>query len=46
MDQPLADAERKIQCVRDAVLHHYPTADMGDVLRDIAQGRLGSADLP
>lgn len=37
--QPVTSAERKLQCVREATSHAYPTADIGDMLREIERGR-------
>jgi len=36
--QPHESAETKIQCVRAAVRHAFPTADIEDVLREIESG--------
>jgi hypothetical protein len=42
--QPVVEAERKIQCVRESASNSYPTADMDKMLRDIERGRLGTGD--
>ncbi len=36
--QPLENAETKIQCVRAAVRHIFPTADIEELLREIESG--------
>jgi hypothetical protein len=41
-EQPATDAERKLQCVREAATHAYPTAEIDEMLRDIERGRSGS----
>ena len=40
-EQPVTNAERKIQCVREAATHTYPTSDIGELLGDIERGRAG-----
>ena len=35
---PTVDAGKKIQVVREAVQHGYPTSDIQGMLRDIEQG--------
>ena len=41
-EQPVTNAERKLQCVREACTNNYPTADIGKMLHDIERGRSGS----
>ena len=41
-EQPVTNAERKLQCVREACTNNYPTANIGQVLQDIERGRSGS----
>lgn len=41
---PTSDAGRKIQAVREAASHHYPTADIDPMLRQIESGYSGSDD--
>lgn len=36
--QPASDAKRKLQVVRAAVKHEFPTADIDQMLREIEQG--------
>ena len=38
---PSADAGRKIQAVREAATHRYPTTDIDGMLREIEQGYAG-----
>ena len=40
-EYPSLEAGRKIQVVREAVTHRYPSADMDDLLRDIESGYAG-----
>jgi hypothetical protein len=37
-EYPATDAGRKVQAVREAASHSYPTADMDGMLREIEQG--------
>ena len=41
---PAADAGKKVQIVRDAARHSYPTGDMDGMLREIEQGYPGNGD--
>ena len=41
-EQPGAETEKKIRCVREAAACSYPSADIGEMLEDIRRGRLGS----
>lgn len=41
-EQPVTTAERKLQCVREAAAHAYPTAKIGGMLKEIERGRSGS----
>jgi len=43
-DSPAADAGRKLQVVRAAFRHDYPTADVQTMLAEIARG-YGGGDL-
>lgn len=43
-EYPVTSAERKIQCVREAAAHRYPTADVAEILRDIERGRSAPGD--
>ncbi len=36
--QPHADASKKLAVIREAVLHSYPTADIGQMLSEIERG--------
>ena len=36
--EPLAPAERKLQVVREAARHGYPTGDIGQILDEIERG--------
>jgi hypothetical protein len=38
--EPLGDMEKKLQIVRAAATHEFPTADIGTVLAEIEQGYL------
>ena len=38
---PATDAGRKVQAVREAASHSYPTTDMDGMLREIEQGYSG-----
>jgi hypothetical protein len=40
-EYPATDAGRKVQAVREAASHSYPTADMDGMLREIEQGYSG-----
>ena len=37
-EYPSVEAGRKVQVVREAASHRYPTGDMDDILRDIESG--------
>lgn len=39
-EQPVTSAESKLQCVREAANHAYPTADIDQMLREIEKGHL------
>jgi hypothetical protein len=39
---PRSDAGKKLQVVRAAVEYNFPTADIGDMLRQIGRGYLDS----
>ena len=43
-EYPMADAGRKVQAVREAAGHSYPTADIDVMLREIEQGYSGVHD--
>jgi len=43
-DYPAADSGRKVQVVREAVSHSYPTADIDGMLREVEQGYAGSPE--
>ena len=43
-EYPLSDAGRKVQAVREAAGHSYPTADIDDMVREIEQGYSGGHD--
>ena len=36
--EPLAPADRKLQVVREAARHSYPTGDIGQILDEIERG--------
>jgi hypothetical protein len=36
--QPGDDVDRKLECVRSAVRHEFPTADIGEMLSEIEEG--------
>lgn len=36
--EPVAPADRKLQVVREAARHGYPTGDIGQILDEIEQG--------
>lgn len=38
--EPLKDAEKKLQVVRGATRHSFPTADIGQILAEIELGYL------
>jgi hypothetical protein len=38
--EPLGDTEKKIEVVRAATRHSFPTADLDQMLREIEQGYL------
>jgi ribbon-helix-helix CopG family protein len=40
--EPQTDQTKKIQVIRGAVRHSYPTADIGQMLSEIEQGYLKS----
>jgi transposase-like protein len=40
-DEPATEPKRKLAVVREAVRGGYPTADIGDLLREIERGYLG-----
>jgi hypothetical protein len=40
--EPRSDAGKKLQVVRAAAVHNYPTADIGEMLRQIERGYLDS----
>ncbi len=40
-DYPMVDAGRKVQVVREAVGHGYPTTDIDGMLHEIEQGYTG-----
>jgi hypothetical protein len=42
--EPLADAERKLDAVRAAARHAFPTADIDAMLGEIERGYLGDPD--
>ncbi|MBI1737316.1 MAG: hypothetical protein HYR51_19260 [Candidatus Rokubacteria bacterium] len=35
---PRADAKRKLEAVRAAIRHEFPSGDIGEMLRDIERG--------
>lgn len=37
-EEPVADASRKLEAVRSAAEHDFPTADVQQMLREIEQG--------
>jgi hypothetical protein len=39
--EPLDNSSKKLKAVRDAVKHHFPSADIQDMLAEIEQGYLG-----
>ena len=39
--EPLGDAGKKIEVIRAAARHSFPTGDIDDMLRDIERGYLG-----
>jgi hypothetical protein len=39
--EPLGDAGKKIEVIRAAARHSFPTGDIDDILRDIERGYLG-----
>jgi hypothetical protein len=39
--EPLGDAKKKIEIVRRAAEHTFPTADIDEMLADIERGYLG-----
>lgn len=43
-DEPAADASRKLEAVRAAAEHDFPTADIQQMLREIEQGYVDEAD--
>ena len=40
--EPRSDTGKKLQVVRAAVEHNFPTADIGEMLRQIGRGHLDS----
>ena len=40
--EPLGDAGRKLEAVRAAALHSFPTADIDRMLEEIERGYLGT----
>jgi hypothetical protein len=40
--EPRSDAGKKLQVVRAAAEHNFPTADIGEMLRQIGRGYLDS----
>ena len=43
-EYPATDAGRKVQAVREAASHNYPTSDMDVMLREIEQGYSGGRE--
>lgn len=43
-EYPASDAVRKVQAVREAVRHRYPTTDVDGMLREIEQGYAGEQE--
>jgi hypothetical protein len=43
-EYPTTDAGRKVQVVREAAGHSYPTTDIDGMLREIEQGYSGSPE--
>ena len=43
MEKPIKDRERKLEAVRAAVEHNFPTADIDEMLDQIAQDHRPSA---
>ena len=41
--RPAVDAGRKLESVRAAVEHDFPTADIGQMIREIEQGHTGES---
>jgi hypothetical protein len=41
--EPAVEAGRKLEVVRAAVGHEFPTADIGQMLREIERGYLGDS---
>lgn len=39
--EPLGDADRKLQVIRAAAKHDFPTGDIDTILAEIEQGYLG-----
>jgi len=44
-EYPSIDAGRKVQVVREAVSHNYPSTDIDSMLREIERGYSGGHDL-
>ena len=44
-EYPTVDAGRKVQVVREAVSHNYPTTDMDGMLNEIERGYTGGREL-
>lgn len=42
-EEPAVDAGRKLDVVRSAVVHEYPSADIERMLEEIERGYLGEA---
>lgn len=42
--EPLGDLEKKLQVVRAAANHQFPTGDIGTILAEIEQGYLGKQE--
>ncbi len=43
--EPQGDVEKKLQVVRAAARHDFPTADIDTLLAEIEQGYLGKSEL-
>ena len=43
--EPQGDVEKKLQVVRAAAKHDFPTADIDTLLAEIEQGYLGKSEL-
>ena len=42
--EPVGDTARKLSAIRAAARHAFPTADIGDMLRDIERGYTGRGE--